>query len=111
MRSGSDLRMRQSEKEPIPALGIDLDGTIDEAPDFFRVLTRCWPGEVYVLTYRDDFEKAKLDLHKFDIRYDQLILVSSFAEKAVKIMVLGISVYFDDQDEMLLDVPQGVTVL
>ncbi len=35
-----------------PALRLDRDGTIDEAPEFFRLLAGMWPGPVYVITYR-----------------------------------------------------------
>jgi uncharacterized HAD superfamily protein len=97
--------------ELAPALGIDLDGTIDEAPGFFRLLSRHWPGKVYVITYRSDREQAREDVERNRIRYDGLVLVSAFAEKAVKIRELGIAVYFDDQDEVLQQIPEGVTVL
>ena len=40
-----------------------------------------------------------------------MVLVGSFADKAKVIAKKGISVYFDDQDEILLHVPEGVTVL
>jgi hypothetical protein len=103
--------MRSDETTPAPALGLDLDGTIDESPEFFRTLTACWPGKVYVITYRSDRAPAKEDVEKHGIRYDELILVGAFAEKAVRIKELGIAVYVDDQDEMLLDIPETVTVL
>ena len=99
--------MNDSDK---PALGLDLDGTIDEAADFFQVLSHNWPGKVYIITYRDDAEKATRDVERFGVRYDEIILVSSFEQKAVEIERLGIAVYFDDQDEMLQHVAEGVTV-
>lgn len=97
--------------EQPPALGLDLDGCIEEAPEFFRTLTQVWTGKVFVITYRTDQAKAELDVAKFGIRCDGVILVGSFAEKAKVIVEKGISVYFDDQDEILLHVPEGVTVL
>ena len=96
---------------PPPAIGLDLDGTIDEAPEFFRTLSQCWPGEVYVITFRRDQAKAEQDVAKFEIQCDEVILVSSFAEKANVIAEKGISVYFDDQDEILMHIPENVTVL
>jgi len=95
----------------IPAIAFDLDGTIDEAPDFFRVLAECWPGKVYVITYRNDRAKAEQDVARFGIRCDDVVLVSNFDQKAEVIAERGISVYFDDQDEMLLHIPEGVAVL
>lgn len=99
------------QQSPPPALGLDLDGTIDEAPEFFRTLAQVWPGEVFVITYRSDRAKAEADVAKFGIRCDEVILVSSFQEKAKVIAEKGISVYFDDQDEILLHIPENVTVL
>src|SRR5687767_14018359 len=94
---------------PAPALGIDLDGTIDEAPDFFRFLAGAWPGPVYVVIYRDNQAKAEADVTCFGARAE-VVLVNSFAEKADVIKRLGITVYFDDMDEVLLHVPEGVVV-
>jgi hypothetical protein len=94
-----------------PAIALDLDGTIDEAPEFFRLLSESWPGKVYVITYRSDQAKAERDVANFGIRCDEVILVSRFEEKADVVAERGISVYFDDQDEMLMHIPEGVTVL
>lgn len=97
-------------KIPSPSIGIDLDGTIDEAPIFFNILTHQWPGNVYIITYRNDMNKAIARLKEFDIKYDQVILVRSFKEKAEVISQLGVLVYFDDQDEMLSDIAPQVNV-
>jgi uncharacterized HAD superfamily protein len=92
-------------------LGIDLDGTIDENPLFFAALTQCWSGKVFIITYREDAAKAIADLGKHGIRYDDVVLVNSFAEKAEVIARLSIDVYIDDQDEVLMHIPASVTVL
>ncbi|MEO2013192.1 MAG: hypothetical protein ABGZ53_02360, partial [Fuerstiella sp.] len=42
--------------------------------------------------------------------YDELILVSTFKEKAVVIQANGIRTYFDDQDEILKDIAPEVDV-
>ena len=84
-----------------PALGIDLDGTVDEAPEFFAELSKSWKGMVYVITYRDDELKALEDAEKHGVRVDAVILVKSFEEKSRKIKELGISCFFDDMDEVL----------
>lgn len=97
---------------PPPALGIDLDGTIDEAPSFFRVLTDVWPGKVYVITWRRDRRKAEADLRVLGIRrFDEIVLVNGFAEKAVVCERLGITVMFDDADEVLQHLPPGVVAM
>ncbi len=75
---------------PAPTLGLDLDGCVDEAPIFFRLLSSCWPGKVVVITFRDDRAKAEADLARFGIRYDELVLVDSFDAKAEVIIRLGI---------------------
>ena len=90
---------------------MDLDGTIDEAPIFFTLLCNRWPGDVVIVTYRTDRESAVRDLEKFDIRYDEIILVNSLEDKARVIRERGIAVYFDDQDECLKDIPDTVSVL
>lgn len=92
-----------------PALGMDLDGTIDEAPSFFRFLAASWPGRVYVITYRDDKGKAEAAAASFGVKAE-VILVNSLSEKAVRIRELGIKVFFDDMDEVLLHIPEDVTV-
>lgn len=102
---------RQETFDSAPAIGIDLDGCIDEAPEWFRILTHVWPGRVYVITFRRDAQKAERDVAKFGIRSDEIILVNRFAAKADVIKEKMIAVYFDDQDEMLLHIPAGITVL
>ncbi|WP_152054392.1 hypothetical protein [Tautonia marina] len=94
-----------------PHLGIDLDGTIDEAPAFFAALSHCWPGKVFVITFRDDAAKARADVERHGVRFDELVLVNTFAQKAEVIKERDIGVYFDDQDEILLHIPEGVTIL
>lgn len=45
------------------------------------------------------------------IRWDELILVNSFDKKAKIIVERGVDFYFDDQPEMLKEIPQGVAVM
>jgi hypothetical protein len=94
---------------PWPALGMDLDGTVDEAPAFFRFLAGSWPGKIYVLTYRDDKVKAETAAAAFGV-HAEVILVNTFSEKAARIRELGIKVFFDDMDEVLLHIPEDVAV-
>lgn len=96
---------------PKPSLGIDIDGCVDEAPLFFQLLTSCWPGQVFVISYRSDRAKAEADLAKHRIRYDHLILVSSLTAKAEVIRQNGILVFFDDQPEVLKDISSNTHVM
>ncbi|WP_339743712.1 hypothetical protein [uncultured Rubinisphaera sp.] len=95
----------------VPAIGLDLDGCIDEAPDFFRPLSLLWSGRIHVITFRHDYDKAKSYIESFGIRYDEINLVHRFEDKAVVIEEKGIGIYFDDQYEILMHIPEGVTVL
>ncbi len=92
-------------------LGIDLDGCVDEAPEFFRTLTMAWPGDVLVITFRDDRAKAEAVLAEHRIRYTDVVLVRSFDTKADVIAERGVSVYVDDQPEMLKNVSSDVAVM
>lgn len=94
-----------------PAIGLDLDGTLDQAPEFFRVLTAIWPGKVYVITYRSNRDQAIACLATLGMRYDELILVSTFAAKADIVKEKGIGLFIDDMDEVLQHVPLSVPVM
>ncbi len=96
---------------PFPSIGIDIDGVVDQAPIFFNTLTGVWPGKVFVITFRDNREKAEEVLKKYNIHYNELILVNSFDEKAKVIREQGISVFFDDQPEMLKNVSPTCDVM
>jgi hypothetical protein len=96
---------------PEPALGLSLDGVINESPIFFKLLTRGWPGKVFVITSRHDRSGAEKMLAEYEIRYHELILVDSFDAKAKSILEKGILVYFDDQPETLKNLPPTVNVM
>jgi len=110
IRSVADALGRASEV-PQPALGLSLDGVIDAAPIFFKLLASRWPGQVFVITSRHDRSGAEKMLAEYGIDYDELILVDSFDAKARVIMEKGILVYFDDQPEMLKNIPPPVSVM
>jgi uncharacterized HAD superfamily protein len=95
---------------PKPALGLDLDGTITDNPEFFKLLASVWGGPVYVITYRADYDSCVMDLEHFGIEVDRIILVNEFSEKAKWIKKLNITVFFDDMDEVTTHIPEGVTV-
>ena len=52
-----------------------------------------------------------MDLEELGIRFDELVLVRSFGEKAEVMVDRGVLVYVDDQPETLQDVPSTVTVM
>jgi uncharacterized HAD superfamily protein len=91
-------------------IGIDLDGTITDAPEFFRALTSKWDGKVYIITYRDNKEIAENDVKKFGVKFDEVILVNSFKEKADVIREKNIKFFFDDMDEVIMHIPEDVMV-
>ncbi len=92
-------------------LGLDLDGVITESPEFFSAWTHSWPGEVVIITYRKDRQKAIQDLADRNIRYDELVLVDRFEAKAEVIAKLEVAYYIDDQPEMLKPIPANVRVM
>jgi len=92
-------------------LGLDLDGVITEAPEFFSAWTHSWPGKVIVITYRNDRQKAIADVESRNIRYDEIILVDRFDAKAEVIRDKGVNIYVDDQPEMLKNISQGCHIM
>jgi hypothetical protein len=92
-------------------LGLDLDGVITEKPEFFSTWTPSWLGEVVIITYRKDRQKAVQDLANRYIRDDELVLVDRFESKAEVIANLGAAFYIDDQPEMLKTIPASVNVM
>lgn len=98
-------------KENALVLGLDLDGCITDAPEFFSAWSHSWPGKVFVITYRRDKQKAIRDLVEHNIRYDEVILVDRFDGKAAVIADKGVTHYVDDQPEMLKNIPSGVHVM
>lgn len=93
-------------------IGIDIDGVITDLPEFFAKLSHLWDDEIIIITYRDlkHREKTIEELKSLNIKYSDLIFVSSFEEKSEVIVKFGISLYFDDQPEFLKSVPDNVSV-
>jgi hypothetical protein len=96
-------------------IGLDLDGLLDERPDFFAFLATALRGQghfVAVLTYRDPASRPKTEaqLAGWGIEYDELHFARSLRDKGRLCRELRIDVYFDDQDECLQDVGEGTTV-
>lgn len=96
---------------PVQPIGIDIDGTIDENPQFFGMLSRIWPAAVYIITFRRNPNETQRYLEELGITYTELILVNTFEQKAVEIKKRGIGIFFDDMDEVIAEIPENVTVL
>jgi hypothetical protein len=96
-------------------IGLDIDGLLDERPDFFSFLSvalRAGGHFVAVLTYRDPGSQARTEgqLAAWGIEYDELHFARSLSDKGRLCRELTIDVYFDDQDECLAGVDESTTV-
>jgi hypothetical protein len=96
-------------------VGLDLDGLLDEQPEFFRLLSgalRDGGHHVAILTYRDPASRARTEAQLADlgIRYDEVHFARSLEDKGRLCRELAIDVYFDDQDECLVAVDERTTV-
>ena len=97
--------------EGVPTLGIDIDGTIDENPQFFKMLSQTWPGRVVIITCRNDRRKTTTDLKTWDIYYDHLVMVGRLSDKPRHIEENKVDIFIDDQDECLQNMPPNVTIM
>ncbi len=92
-------------------IGIDIDGTITEAPSFFReFIEQMSPiAEIHIITFRPKKYKFETiqQLSAFGIKYDCITFTD---DKRDYIIRNGINVYFDDMDEFIIDLPPSVTV-
>ena len=96
-------------------VALDIDGTISEHPEFFAVLSsalRTAGHRVVVLTYRDPAraEATNAELAAWGIGFDELVIAPSLEAKGELCGTLGIDLFFDDQDECIATVPEGVLV-
>lgn len=96
-------------------IGLDLDGLLDERSDFFAFLTtalRSGGHFVAVLTFRDPASRVKTEaqLRGWGIVYDEVHFARSLSDKGRLCRELDIDVYFDDQDECVVDVDERTTV-
>jgi hypothetical protein len=96
-------------------IGLDIDGLLDERPDFFSFLShalRAGGHFVAVLTYRDPDSRSRTEgqLAAWGISYDELHFARSLSDKGRLCREARIDVYFDDQDECLVGVDEKTTV-
>jgi uncharacterized HAD superfamily protein len=96
-------------------IALDIDGTISDHPEFFSALStgfRAAGHRVLVLTYRDPAraDATRQQLAAWCIGFDELVIATSLEEKGPLCGELGIDVFFDDQDECIVNVPENVLV-
>ena len=96
-------------------VALDIDGTISEHPEFFAVLSvalRAAGHRVLVLTYRDParVEATKAQLARWGIEFDELVIAESLEGKGQLCAAHEVDLFFDDQDECIAAVPEGVLV-
>lgn len=93
-------------------IGVDLDGTISEYPEFFKVFTKVMAEagcKIYVITDRlpRTEEDIARELEAYGITYHVLKIT---ADKGRYVTSEGISVLFDDRDVYFRELPEEVAV-
>ena len=94
-------------------IGIDLDDCITYSPSFFKAMTNAMQdaAEIHIITNREQTKESELntrkDIENLGICYHHLVVTSN---KADYILKNDITIYFDDTDEYLLELPESVTV-
>jgi hypothetical protein len=96
-------------------IGLDLDGTLDECPAFFALLTaalRAGGHFIAILTYRDptSSRRTEAQLAELGIVHDELHFARSLDDKGRLCRELFLDVYFDDQDECIVGVDERTMV-
>lgn len=93
-------------------IGVDLDGTISEYPEFFKLFTQAMAEigcKIYIVTDRPPGSEDVVEgeLEKYGTTYHTIKIT---AEKAKYIKEEGIRVLYDDTDEYFVDLPEEVAV-
>jgi hypothetical protein len=96
-------------------VGLDIDGLLDERPEFFALLTtalRAGGHFIAVLTYRDPArrEHTEQQLAACGITFHELHFARALSDKGRLCRELYLDVYFDDQDECVVGVDEATTV-
>ena len=93
-------------------IAVDLDGTISEYPEFFKLFTKAMKQagcKIYILTDRPAGTEDIVveQLRGYGITYD---FIEITGEKNQYILKEGIKVLFDDVDAYFRDLPAEVAV-
>jgi len=96
-------------------IALDIDGTISERPEFFALLSVAFRQAghfILVLTYRDPnrVDATKAQLAGWGIEFDELVIAGSLQAKGELCGLHGVDMFFDDQDECIVTVPESVLV-
>jgi uncharacterized HAD superfamily protein len=96
-------------------IALDIDGTISEHPEFFALLSAAFRRaghRVIVLTYRDPARVAatREQLARWGVEFDELVIAGSLGGKGELCAAHGVDLFFDDQDECIVGVPESVLV-
>ena len=93
-------------------IAVDLDGTISEYPQFFKLFTKAMSQagcKIYIVTDRPPGTEQLVSeqLQGYGITYD---VIKITGRKNKFILKEGIMVLFDDVDEYFVDLPAEVAV-
>jgi hypothetical protein len=93
-------------------IAVDLDGTISEYPEFFRLFCKVMREagcRIYIVTDRPEGTEDVVaeQLEEYGVTYD---VIKITGEKSRYILEEGIEVLFDDVDEYFRDLPGEVAV-
>jgi RNA polymerase sigma factor (sigma-70 family) len=107
------MREKNTMNNNLLKIGIDLDDTITYCPQFFSLMTNAMKNvtEIHIFTNREQTPESESnirnELSELDICYHHLVITG---DKAEYILKNGISVFFDDTDEYLVNLPESVRV-
>lgn len=95
-------------------IALDIDGTIEEQPVFFCLLTHAFSAaghEIVVLSGRAPKSgSTEQALEGYKIKYDRVVYASSMEQKANLCKEMGVDILFDDEDEIITAVDEKTTV-
>lgn len=94
-------------------IGLDIDGTILENPQFFAALSHSDNIETHIITGRDIKEHLEtlVELARYGIKYERLHYADDWADKGRLCKELGIQIMFDDQDEYITHISCDTLVM
>jgi uncharacterized HAD superfamily protein len=94
-------------------VGVDIDGTITDYPEFFSTLIRSDIFEIHIITGRDPswHEETISDLDKFGIsKFEKIHYANDWSDKGKICVDNNIKVLFEDMDEFIASIPDSVAV-
>ena len=96
-------------------IGIDMDGTITELPEFFALLARALRAaghQVHIVSFRDpkDLDKSRAEVQQLGVEFDDIHHPRDDEDipqfKARMARELKLDMLFDDMPEALIDLPE-----